>query len=177
MRVPPGKPGKTEPGAEQRSCRPLHVSPAEVVGQELAGLLVIEIAQLSVYQHGEAVPPAAVRPEVPDGFDPEDPAVLPDDRLRLQVAGGVKIRVDPHKDSLRLHLHLVPAVSLPLRFSAFFRVLYGMPQSSAGRNTVRFLSSAGAFPRAVVSVMLSSSFRFWAQEYRPTAGQAGASDV
>lgn len=73
-------------------CRPLHIPAAKPSGETRVDVFKEQVLLLSLNQDSETVAVAVVvcgsrRPEVPDGFDRECPAVRPSDRCWLHIAG------------------------------------------------------------------------------------------
>ena len=73
-------------------CRPLHIPAAKPSGEARVDVFKEQVLLLSLNQDSEAVAIAVVvcgscRPEVPDGFDREGPAVRLGDGCWLHIAG------------------------------------------------------------------------------------------
>ena len=73
-------------------CRPLHIPAAKPSGEARVDVFKEQVLLLSLDQDSETVAIAVVvcgscRPEVPDGFDREGPAVHLSDGCWLHIAG------------------------------------------------------------------------------------------
>ena len=73
-------------------CRPLHIPAAKPSGEARVDVFKEQVLLLSLNQDSETVTIAVVvcgscRPEVPDGFDREGPAVRSGDGCWLHIAG------------------------------------------------------------------------------------------